>query len=121
MVNKTFTEWEMRNNFERKRGLIIVTAQGKIDLHWLIAACKSTEVNVCSLLGHIYTRMGKVPKAMDEYMQAIEECIKARLFGSGIATCKKMLQVLECLSDINKIDLPEHNRISNRQPLLSRG
>lgn len=111
---------QMAPNFERKCGLVVVTGRGELNLHWLIEACKSTEVNVHNLLGHIYTRMGEAPKAMDEYMQAIGECMKARLFGSGIATCKKMLQIFECLSDINKSDLPERYRISNRQPLLSR-
>ena len=123
MVNKTFTEWEMRNNFERKRGFIIVTAQGEIEWNKVVTTyirsltcIEGKRVNEHNLLGDIYIKVGNATKAIGEYLQAIEEFIKGRLFDDSIAICEKMLGILQCLSDVNKSDLPERYRILKRQP-----
>ncbi|HID92942.1 MAG TPA: hypothetical protein EYP60_02490 [bacterium (Candidatus Stahlbacteria)] len=98
------------NNFERKRGFIITTAQGQIDLHGLITACQRKprqSVNVHTLLGDIYTKIGDITKAINEYMQAIKQCAEGESLDNRIAIYEKMSRILQCLSDVNKGDLPK--------------
>ena len=105
------------NNFERKRGFIITTEQGQIDLHGLITVCQRKprqSANVHSLLGDIYTKMGDITKALNEYMQAIEQCTEGEsvdnriaIYKNRIAIYEKMFRTLQCLSDVNKGNLPK--------------
>lgn len=118
----------MAPTFERKCGLVVVTGRGELNLHRLAAACESSadeSLNVHSLLGDIYTKMGDIIEAVNEYKQAIRQrtndaFLDNRTSISGntmileylsdvVRIAGKISQLLECLSDVNKNNPMEHN------------
>ena len=98
MIKEDKCQTIIGDNFERKCSLIVATGKGKIDLHRLSGVCKDENLSVHNVLGDIYMKMGKTPKAMYEYIQVFKECTASKFFDDSLKIHDKMLEILRCLS-----------------------